>query len=244
MGLETIAIIGLVGAVIGGGISAYSSYEQGKVSNTIAQMNAANQERNARLQLASMQAQSNLQKQQAEANYKLRGAEAQARFNNATSMENRALSQDRVNRENARRRNDAMAREQGTQRATIAASGVVETTGTPLDLIAETAATIQRDREEQAYGQEIQRRSLFREASMERLGGQLALAGATLDRSSTLAAANLNAAAGKADYLAGLRTAQVTRLSGSAAQRAGAMQAGATLFSTLGSAAGSTYKLS
>ena len=133
---------------------------------------------------------------------------------------------------------------QGEQRAAIAASGVSESSGTPLDILAETAARIQQDQEEQHFAGEIQRRTLFSEAAMERLGGKLALAGATLDRDSGVAEAGLREAAGKAEYLAGLRTAQITRLTGKAAQSSANWQAAGTLFSGVSSAAGMGFTYS
>lgn len=246
MGLETLAIVAAVGAVVGGGVSAYGSYQAGKANAAIASFNAANKEKEAKMQLMAMQTQANIQKQQAEQEFALRQQEAQARFNNAVSIENQAVSQDKINRANLTRRREAMEREAASARVAIAASGAVESTGTPLDILAETAATIQRDQEEQHYTNEVQRGTLLAEAAQERLGGQLALAGATLDRNSQVTAAALNQAAAKGNYLAGLRESQVMRMSGKAAKRAGAINAGATLLSSAGSAAGgySTFKAS
>lgn len=246
MGLETIAIAGVVVALAGAGVSAYGQYQQGQTQNAIAQFNANQQEKQAQMQLLSMQAQAAQQKQAADANFKLRSAESQARKNNAAGIEHQAMSQDAINRANLRKRREEFGRMQGEQRAAIAASGVSESSGTPLDLLAETAAMIQQDQEEQHYAGEVQRRTLFSEASMERLGGKLALAGATLDRDSSVAAAGLREAAGKAEYLAGMRGAQITKMTGNAAKSAAMYQAGATLFSAAAGAAnmGMQYNLS
>lgn len=242
MGLETVlitaAVVSATAAVAGAGVSAYGSYQQGKAQNAIAQFNAQQQEKQAQAQMMAMQTQAALQKQSAEANFKLRSAESQARVNNASAIEGMALTQDAINRLNLRKRREDFARMQGEQRAAIAASGVSESSGTPLDLLAETAAKIQQDQEEQHYAGEVQRRTLFSEAAQERLGGKLALAGATLDRNSAVAEAGLREASAKAEQLAGLRSAQITRLTGKAAQNAANWQAGATLFSGLSSAAG------
>lgn len=239
-------ITSLVGTLVGGGISAYGQYQAGKTNAAIASFNAANQEKNAKMQMMAMQTQANLQKQAAEAQFALRSQEAQARFNNATSIENAALGQDKINRVNLTKRREEMERQAASTRAAIAASGAVESSGTPLDILAETAATIQRDQEEQHYEDNLNRTSLFREAQMERLGGQLALAGATLDRSSEAAAAGLNRSAARSQYLSGMRDATMTRLGGKNAAKAGAIAAGATLFSSISSAAGTgyTYKTS
>lgn len=245
-GLEVLLYAGIAASLVGGGVAAYGSYQTGKTNQAIASFNAANREKEARTQLMAMQTQANIQKSAAEAEFAMRAQEAQAKFNNAASIENQALGQDRINRVNLSKRREEMERAASTQRATIAASGAVETSGTPLDILAETAATIQQDQEEQHYEGELNRTTLFREAQMERLGGSLALAGATLDKSSQVAAAGLRKAAGRGEYLAGMREAQIGRLSGKASAKAGAIQAGATLFSSIGSAAGTgyTYKTS
>jgi hypothetical protein len=225
--------------VIGAGISAYGQYQSGKSQQAIANFNAAEQERQAATQMQAMQVQAALQKQQADANYKLRASEAQARMNNALSLENNALGQDAINRANLVKRREEFERMQSTQRAEIARSGIVESTGTPLDLLAETAARIQQDQEEQHYQNELQRRTLFSEAAQERLGGKLALAGATLDRDSQVSAAALAEISAKSEFLGGMRQAEITRLTGAAAKQAATYQAAGTLFSGVGSAMGS-----
>lgn len=226
MGLEVIA---LAITAVGAGVSAYSSYQAGKSQQYMAELNASAQERNARMQLLSMQTQANLRKREAEMQFALRSSEAQARLNNAKSIENQALSQDAIDRVNLRKRREEFAQFQSTQRANIAASGLAESTGTPLDILAETASTIQRDQEEQKYGMELQRRTLFREAQMERFGGKLAMAGATMDRDSGLLQASLGQAAARSEYLGNMRAAEITRIGGSYARTAGNLGAAATL---------------
>jgi hypothetical protein len=225
-------------SAVGAGIGAYSSYQAGKSQEYMAQLNAAQQERNARNQLIAMQTQANLAKREAEANLFLRGIEAQSKENNAKSIENQQIGQDRINRLNLRKRREEFAQFQGQQRAAIAASGISESSGTPLDILAETADTIQQDQEKTFYEQGLQRSTIFREAQLERLGGKLALAGATLDHNSAISAASLQGAAARAEYGANLRAAEITRIGGAYAKNAGMLSAGATLFSGLGSAAG------
>lgn len=232
-----IAAAGAVAAGVGAGVSAYSQYQQGKTANAIAQYNAHQQELNAKVQLMSMQAQAAAQKRQAEAQFAIRQAEANARFANAQTIENTVPGQSASARESIRRKADEYARFQGTQRAMIAKSGIVESTGTPLDILADTAANIQLERNDQLYADELNRRSLFREADLERLGGKLALAGATFDRSSQVAGAGLQAAAAQAEYRSRLRDAEITRLSGQAQKQAYTGQAFGTLFSGIGSEA-------
>lgn len=227
-------VVGLVGA----GISAYGQYQAGKTQNAIAQMNASTQERNAKMQLMASQASVAAQKNAAAAEFAMRAQEAKAAENNAISIENQAIGQDRINRANLGRKKQDYQRMQAEQRAAIIGSGIIESSGTPLELLAETAATIQMDQEEQFHQGELGRRTLFREADMTRLGGKLALAGATLNRSSRLTEAALTDATGRASYLSGRREAEITRLSGRAAQSAAKWQAGATLFSGVSGAVG------
>lgn len=222
---------------VGAGVAAYGQYQTGRTQDAIAQFNSKAQERNARMNLMAMQASATAQKNQAKANFALAQQQAQAHYNNARSIENHALGQDRINRDILRRRREQFGEAQGTQRAAIAASGVVESSGTPLDLVAEMAGTIQRDQEEQAYNFELERRTMFREAQMENLGGDLAMAGATLDRSSSLREASLTAASARMQYLSGRREAEITRLTGRASRQAGTIGAAATIFSGLGNAA-------
>lgn len=235
-----LAIVATVASVAAAGVSAYGQYQAGQQQNAIYQFNAQQQENQARMQALSMQTQAALQRQQSEANFKLRTAEASAKRQNAKSLENQALQQDAVNRINLQKLSEDRARMRGTQRQTVAESGVVESTGTPLDVLVETVSKIQQERDEAAWIGELRRRTIFAEAARERLGGELAFAGATLDRDSGIASAALREAASRGELASGMFEAEISRLTGSAAATAGTYQAGATLLSGL-SQAGSMY---
>jgi hypothetical protein len=251
-GLEVVAIVAAVSAVAGAGVSAYGQYQAGKTQSAIASINARQQEANARAQSLSLQAQAALKEQEAQANFQLRSAEAAARLNNARAIEQQVTAQDQINAQNLAKRRQEYARMQSQQRSLIAASGVIESSGTPLDLLAETAARIQQDQQEIHYTNELQRRTLFSEAAQERLGGKLAQAGATLDRDSTLAAVSLQQTAAEGVRLSGMRESQITRLTGDAAKTASYYNVGSTLLSGVSGAAGfaanyfkpKTYKIS
>lgn len=225
----TLLVASLAATAIGAGVSAYGSYQQGKSQEAIAAFNAANQQKQAQSQLIAMQTQAALQKQQAEANYKLRTAEAAARNNNADAIEKQVLQQDRVDRINSAKKLEEYRRMQAGQRASIAASGLTESSGTPLDILAETAAKIQASQEEDKFANEMARWSLLAEAGKERFGGKLAIAGATLDRDSGVLAAGLREVGARSEYLAGIRGAQITRLTGSAARTTANYQAAGSL---------------
>lgn len=243
MGTEALLVASIVVAIVGAGVSAYGQVQAGKTQSALAAFNAKQQEANTRAQVLSMQAQAALKEQEAQANFQLRTAESQARISNAQAIEQQALTQDRISAVNLKKRREDFARMQAGQRASIAASGVVESSGTPLDLLAETAARIQQDAEEQHYTNELQRRTLFSEAAQERLGGQLALAGATIDRDSSLATAALQSASAEGVRNAGMRESQITRLTGNAAATASYYNAGATLLSGVSSAAGTASQI-
>lgn len=238
MAIATTTIIVAAALIAAAGVSAYGQHQAAKSQTAIAQFNADAQEKQGATQLQAMRIQAALTKQQADANLRLRSMEAEAHVNNAVSIENQALGQDAINRDNLIKRRAQFAEMQSSQRASLAASGVSESTGTPLDLLAETAMRIQQDQEEQHYGDELKRRTLFSEAAQERLGGKLALAGATLDRDSQVSAAALREATGRSEYVGALRTAEITRLTGKASAQALNYEAGATLLSGVAGAAG------
>lgn len=229
--------VAIIAAIASTAIGAVNTYQQGKNEQTIANYNARIQQENARMQMLGMQAAAAQQKAAAEANFRLAQGEANARFANADVMEANALIRDRINRINLAARREEMARRQAEQRAQIAASGVLET-GTPLDLEVETAATIQKDQEEQFWGMENERRTLFNEASMERFGGKMAMAGAMIQRKTDMGEAALTALTGRAKYLAGRSEAEITRLTGLAAFRAAKLGTAATIFGGVSNAAG------
>lgn len=233
----TALYISLAATAIGAGVSAYAQHQQGKTQNAIAQFNADQQAKQAETNRLQMEVTAATQKQQAEQNFLLRQQEAQAHFNNAKSIENQALGQDAINRENWIKQRQEYAERQASQRASLAAAGVSESSGTPLDLLAETAMRIQQNLEEQHYGNELKRRTLFAEADQERLGGRLALAGATLDRDSQVTGAALKEAASRSAYLSGMRESELTRLTGKAAEQTGNLNAVATIFSSHADAA-------
>lgn len=242
--MPSLAVAAIAASVVGAGISAYGQYQSGKTQAAIAAMNAKEQERQAANTLRTLEAQSRMQAAQAEMNFKMRKAEADARASNAEQLAAQAQQQDAINRANMRKRREDFQRQQAEQRTAIAASGLVEASGTPLDLLAETAAAIQKDASEQQFAAEQQRRTIFREADMERLGGELALQGATLDRNSSLTAARLTAFQGQAESNSLRRQAEISRLTGKAAKRAGTIGAIGTIFSGLSSAAGTYAKTS
>ncbi|CAB4136263.1 hypothetical protein UFOVP296_39 [uncultured Caudovirales phage] len=223
--------------VAGAAVSAYGSYSSGRAKKAISQMNASQQEKNARMEYLSLVSSSNLQKASAVANYKLRALEAKAKENNALSIENQALGGDNAMRANLERFRDNANRVIAKQRGQIAASGMVEGVGTPLDILAESAGNSVRQQQDILYANELARTNLQQQAAMERFSGQVGLVQAGIERKSALRESALRAAQAKAGYSGQLRGAAITRVGGSAEATAGAIQGGATLLSGVGQGA-------
>lgn len=190
--------------------------QQARASEAIANQNAALQRQNAAQQSEAMRAQAHLQELQTRQNFALRSADATAKQQQANTMRQQASAQEAVNARNLTLRRQEGERLMAAQRARMAAAGVVESTGSPLSMLAETAGLIQRDIGEQQYRNELATQGLLQQASMERLGGEYALAGATFDRGAGMAEANLRNAAASASLFSGNREADITRMAGQA----------------------------
>lgn len=221
---------------VGSAISAYGSHSSGRAQEAIAQLNAAQKEKNARMEYMSLVASSNMHKQSAIANFKLRSLEAQARDNNAISLENQALGGDASTRANLERFRENSNRAIAQQRGQIAASGMVEGVGTPLDTLAESAGNSMRQQQDILYANELARTQTLAQAGMERFSGRVGLAQAALDKKGALQEAKLRKLQAGAGYASSLRSAALMRMSGKAEARAGAIQAGSTLLSSAGNA--------
>jgi hypothetical protein len=211
-----LAPLAMVASAVGTGVSFIGAMQQARASEAIAGANAQIQNQNAQMQSATLRAQAEIQRQQAAANLKLRQGEAGARFGNADALRQRALAQDAINAANLRKKREAGARLTATQRAKYAAAGIVDSTGSPLSLLAETEGIIQRDLKEEQYHNELVLSGLFHEAAMERLGGEYALAGATFDYDASKSEARLRDASATATLISGRNEAEMTRLGGRA----------------------------
>lgn len=215
----------LIASAVGSGVSFIGQMQQARAQQAIAAQNASLQMENARIESSTLRAQSEIQKITAAQNKRLAEAEGAARLNNAATLRERASIQDELNAINIRKKREEYGRVQATQKARYAAAGIVESTGSPLSMIAETAGLIQRDIGETVYANELQQQGLYREAALQRLGGEYALAGATLDYGSEMSEARLRESSASATLLTGQRQAQITGMAGRA--QASGIRAGA-----------------
>lgn len=247
MGLTALAITSAVTSAVGTGVSVISGLSQARRANSLAQYNALAQTQNARsqqqaslLQAAMMRQQAGYTAAQARMNNALAESEAQARFNNAQTLRNQAEGQTSADRENIKRTQLEQARFTAQQRADIAGSGVVES-GSPLEILAESAGDMQAALNEQHYQSELQRRQTYGRAALETFGGQLAKSHAGVDLWSGLAEANLQKQSaqlqeqtGSSLYRQGLRQAEIIRMGGAADAAGARYGAYGSLFSGLG----------
>lgn len=168
MGIEAVLYgAGLAIAAVGSGVTYYQANKAADMQSELALLNAQSQRQAIDQQgrAASMQALIN----QSLADKDRAAAEANARM-----LERQAESGTRVTTENIRRGREEMARLMAAQRAQIGKNGFVDTTGSPLALLASTKEEEQRMADAMRYEDESSRRALFSEASNQRNAGILA----------------------------------------------------------------------
>lgn len=213
MSFSTAAIIL---SAVGTGVSFIGGLQQASATKAIAAQNAIIQQQNARQEAAALTAQAEITRLQTNQNFQNELLETTQASRNADALHDRARVQEAIDAANLRRVREEGERLQAGQRAKFAAANIVDSTGSPLSILAETAGLIQKDLNERTYHNNLQAAGLYTEAATERLGGSLALAGATIDKNAGLASAGLHDASATATLLTGNRKAEITRLSGRA----------------------------
>ncbi len=159
--------IGAVASAVGAGVSYYAANQ---AADTQAEMAALN----AQAQRQALEQQGRAASMQALINESLAAKERAAAEANARLLERQAEMGTKVTTENIRRSREDMARLMAVQRAAVAKNGLVDTTGSPLALLAASAEEEQRAADALRYEDEMSRRSLFREAAFQRNEGILA----------------------------------------------------------------------
>lgn len=169
MGTEAIwvAVIGAAVSAVGAGIQ-YSQAQSAAADNaTLAAMNAQGAAQAA-------QQQGDLAQMQASINQELAARDEDAAAQNAIQLEAQAKTGTAVTQQNIGKTREDFARMIAAQRVQAAKAGVVDTTGSPLELLAKTAATEQQNVDQQRYEDENNRRGLFAAAEEQRAQGRLA----------------------------------------------------------------------
>lgn len=168
MAIETIiAGVSLAATAVGAGVSYYQANAAADAQAQMALLNAQSQRQ-------ALDQQGKAASMQALINQSLADKERAAANANAVALEQQAQAGTKITTENIRRNREEMARFAALQRAQAANSGFVDTTGSPLALLASTAEEEQKMADAARYEDELSRRSLFKEAAFQRNAGVLA----------------------------------------------------------------------
>ena len=223
-----VPILSLAATGVGAGMAYSAQKSAANTQSTFGLLNAQAGAQQARLQGRQQMLSAEIQAASAR-------AQAASAANNAAGMKDQVEAESRIATENIRRSREEFARTLGAMRAQGSDSGLLETTGSPLDFLTKAAEDQQLYESEQRWSDENTRRSGFRAAAVEKArGSQLGLNAALyqLDGQASLAAGRLGVSQ--------------ARMSGYAA-RAGATgmrrEATAGLIGSATSMAGSAYQM-
>jgi chromosome segregation ATPase len=202
------ALLGVGSLVLGGvgaGLQYFGQRQTAQAQEQFGVLNAQAQAAQASMQARIAQAQSQMQVVQAR-------AEQANQLANAQALRGEAENRSRLAMENARRMREEADQWNASMRAKQAASGVVNTTGSPLDLLANAAEAQQMQVAELMYQNENERRSLYNQAAQQQQGAAISGISGNLRWLEGRAAASAGRAAG---YQAGIDTAQARALGSS-----------------------------
>lgn len=229
MGIEVIVgIIGVVVAAAGAGLAYSSSQDAAKAQkeSALANFNA---------QAAAARQAGEAQSMQARIAAQIASNEKAAMDRNAVTLEQQASVNGQAGNENRRRTREDYARMIAAQRAQIGKSGITDTTGSPMSLLAASAVGEQQAVDEQLYQTEQQKRGLFREADNQRAQGSAAL----MD----VFGAQARGGAARLSATQQLGQAQLDLYSSNAAASGMARQGTANLIASAGNIGQSAYKM-
>lgn len=168
MGTETIiALVAVAASAAGAGISYSAQQSAAKDNAQLALLNAQAQTQAAKQagQLGAMQASINAQ---------LAQKDEEAAKANADALERQAAIGTGIAQDNIRKTREEYARMLAAQRVQAAKAGVADTTGSPLELLMQTASKEQSTADQMRYEDEVNRRGLFGGAVEQRNAGVMA----------------------------------------------------------------------
>lgn len=164
--MAVIGIAGLVLGAVGTGMSYYSQRSAAETGSRLALLNAQAQTQQVMQEGRIAAAGARLQE--------LRSKKMQeAAYSQATAMRERVEAGSRAAQENIRRQRQEFSSLIARQRAAAGKAGVVPETGSPLELLEDSAEQEALLEAEMRHQDEIARRVGFREADIEQLGGQI-----------------------------------------------------------------------
>lgn len=245
-----IGAAGLGLKLIGGGLSFLSQRNQASAAADVTRFNASQQASDARMnfmaQNAAIEQQglaAEIQQRQAEANYQISLAEASARDRNAKLIAMQAEARTGDSREAIRRKRVEYEKFKASQRSQIAASGVVASEGSPLELLADTAGEMEVSIQELHRGADLQRTAGLEASRMEGFAADLQRSGASSAFASASAASGLamsrvglDQAINRSQFGANMAQTNITRMVGMSQSRGMNKAAFGSLLSSAGSA--------
>lgn len=202
-----LGIASLVVGAVGAGVQYAGAQSAAQTQETMALLNAQ-----AQTQAINQQGQVN--QMQAAINGVLAKKDQAAAEGNAKMLAGQAELMTRQSIEATRRSREESARFAAEQVASLAKGGFVNTTGSPLALLADTAMKGQQEADRIRFEDEQNRRGMFRDVAMQRNQGILAGLNVTGQRLSGLAAqqnATRLQAQNRLDYYAQRATASAAR---------------------------------
>ncbi len=218
MSWVTVAV-SVVSTAVSTGISFFSQQQQAKNATAIANYNYAIQKRNADINARMAQQQALWNQQSAMAQY-------QAQQNNALALEQQGRAAEAQGREQARRMRDENEQMLARQRALYGNSGVVSE-GTPLTVMGNTAARLERNVQDVHYQSDLQGREYDRKAENERFQSGFSVMDAQI--------AEYQGAAASIGRRMEMNQAEINRMSGLSQAQGYRMGSYATLISGVGS---------
>ena len=224
-----LAIGSLLLGAVGTGVQYFGAQAAAKSQAQFGLMNAQAAAQSAQLQGRQQMLQAQLQ--QAAASSAAKSAAA-----NAAAMRDQTEAESRIAQENLRRSRNEFAKTFAEMRAGAGSSGVLETTGSPLDFLVSAASDQQMFEAEQRWADENNRRKGYRAAEAEAMQGKQSTLNANLYALEGVAAqarARLGVTQAKLDGYAASAQARGSSLAafgGLAGNLAGLAQTGVTLW--------------
>jgi hypothetical protein len=201
--LTALTVASLAASAVGTGMAYYGQQQQASNARRVAEYNAQIAAQNNRVNLALAQQQSAWQAQNAT-------IRAQAQENNARALNDQARAAEAQGREEARRMRERNDKQLAMQRARYAKSGVTSE-GSPLAIMAESAALLELGVQDVHYKSDLEARAYDRKAELERFEAGFSLFDAGVAQYESAAAETgfrLQRNKDKADYMAGMSQAQ------------------------------------
>lgn len=221
---------------IGSVVTGVAGYAQGQAAKATANANADIDEREARQSLMVSQVQEQLAQRQAEVQHQMELSQAAAAEANAENIRQESLAMNARSEENIRRKQTEGARLGAAQRAIYAGAGVIDSTGTPLAVLAAQAAATENSVQDEHYMANTNYGSKQFDASIESYKAKVGASVADANYAIGIEGSKLRGVAALISSRNKLDQASINRAAGAAAARNATIGAVGSLISGVGGA--------